>query len=218
MVNNRNNRKISKKVYTLSIAITISIIMLTFSFNWYLNFMREMEIEENIREMQLSMEDSQLEFVYMTNYMKGGCNVLEKAAMDLSEELQENNRKLSRYEKQNEQEFERLKAEHTMIFARLWMMNLELKQECNSSRSTLLYFFDVYSDESAQQGYVLDSVYNQYEEDIFIFPMDAEFDMGIINLLKNEFNITRTPTIIIDETEKLEGLTPKNEIEEILFG
>ena len=46
--------------------------------------------------------------------------------------------------------------------------------------------------------------------------MDAEFDLGIIQILKKEFNVTTTPTIIINEKEKLEGLTPKKKIVEAL--
>ena len=214
-----NNKKISKEVYMLSIVITLSIIILTFSFNWYLNYTREVVIKDNIKDIQLSIEDSQLELFFITNYMKKGeCNILEKSAMEISRELQENNKKLLYYEKTDEREFKRLKAEHVMIFAKLWMMNLRLKENCNSSRSTILYFFDTHSDESAEQGYVLDSLYSQYKNNIFIFPIDAEFNMGIIKLLKSNYNVTVTPTIIVNEEKKFEGLTSKEKIEEALLG
>ena len=96
------------------------------------------------------------------------------------------------------------------------MLNLRIKDQCNSNVSTILYFFDIQSDQSTQQGYVLDSIYNEYNKNLFIFPMDAEFDLGIIKILKEQYNVTKTPTIIVNEKEKFEGLTPKKEIVEVL--
>jgi len=212
-------KKIDTKIYILSTVATCTMIFIIFFISWYLNVMKANEMREKLLDFQLTIEDSQLEMLYIANYMKGDCSVLESGVKTLSERLVENNRKLSGFDSStmSKSEYDRLKAEHILIFAKLWLLYLKMKNECNSNISTILYFFSINSDECIQQGYVLDSLYNKYSENLFIFPIDADFDLGIIKILKERYNVTQTPTIIVNEKIKFVGLTPKDKIEPVLF-
>lgn len=92
------------------------------------------------------------------------------------------------------------------------MFARKIRDECKTNLTTMLYFWDADSAESQQQGFVLDAITNEHGDKVLIIPLDYKFDLGIIKILSKEFKITGTPTIIINEKIKLEGLYSKEDI------
>jgi hypothetical protein len=207
------------RVYIVAAVITAVLVMSGFALNWYFNEVRQADMVQSITELDTSMSESQLELLYVTQFSDEGCGVLEKSRQTTTESLMGVNRELVSTE-QNlilpDWQWNQLKTEQTILYIKLWMLTKEMKNTCDTNVSTILYFFDTSSEASKQQGYVLDSITNQYgAKRVLVVPLDYNFNLGMIKILRVQYNVTSTPTLVINEKTKLEGSVSKAEIVQI---
>ena len=204
---------VNYKIYFTAAVITIILLIFGFTFNWYFTIQREEELKQTFLDLQTSMTESQLELTYLTEY-GGDCSSLEEAVKSTRQTLYIVNKKLETYENYliSDLEFRRNKAEQTILYVKLWLTTLKIKEICETDITTILYFFDVESLESKEQGYVLDAITEQEGDKVIVIPLDFNFDLGIIRILSKEFDVITTPTIIVNEQTKLEGLQSRDQI------
>jgi len=204
------------KIYLTAAVITAALVMSGFALNWYFNEAQQTELARSITSLETSISESQLELLYVTEFSNQGCDVLEESRRGTTETLISANRKLTAAEENTvlpDWEWDHLKTEQTVLYIKLWMLTQKMYEMCNRNISTMLYFFDTTSYASKQQGYVLDSITNEYgAERVLVVPLDYNFDMGIIRILRAQFNVTSAPTIVVNEKTKLEGLNSKADI------
>jgi len=207
---------INKKTYFMAAILTFVVIAGGFGLNWRFNAQREDAIQKNLLSMQSSIAESQLEMDYLIGF-DGGCSLLEEGKKNIAKTLVETNRKLVQYNENaiGGSEIMRLKTDQSVLYVKYWMFTIKMKDICKTNVSTILYFWDV-SPESQQEGYVLDSVSEKYGSGALVIPLDYNFDIGIIKILSRQFNVTKTPAIIINEKTKLEGLVSSAEIEKYI--
>lgn len=203
---------INKKTYLLAAVLTLVIILGGFGLNWIINAQREDAIQKNLLSMQSSMMESQLEMDYLIGFA-GGCSLLEEGKKNIAKTLVETNRKLVQYNENaiGGAEIMRLKTDQSVLYVKYWLFTVKMKDICKTNVSTIMYFWDI-SPESQQQGYVLDSVSERYGSSVLVVPLDYNFDLGIIRILSKQFNVTKAPTIVINEKTKLEGPVSSAEI------
>ena len=83
---------------------------------------------------------------------------------------------------------------------------------------SILYFFSrEFCKICPNQGVILSYFKEIFDEDILIFPIDADLkeDEPIISLLESVYDIVAYPTIIIDETA-YRRIVPKDELGKII--
>ncbi|MFZ3077345.1 MAG: hypothetical protein WA139_02725 [Candidatus Aenigmatarchaeota archaeon] len=207
---------INKKTYLLAAALTFVLISGGFGMNWIINAQREDAIQKSLLNMQSSIAESQLEMDYLIGFA-GGCSLLEEGKKNIAKTLIETNRKLVQYNENTigETEIARLKTDQSVLYVKYWMFAIKMKDICKTNVSTIMYFWDI-SPESQQQGYVLDSISEKYGSSALVIPLDYNFDLGIIKILSRQFNVTKAPTIIINEKTKLEGPVSSAKIEKYI--
>lgn len=208
---------INKKTYLLAAVLTLLLIISGLASNWLFNMQREEIIRKSLLDLQSSISESDLEMNYLMGFVRNGCPLLEEGKKNVAKTLIETNRKLIQYREDviDESEFRRLKTEQSMLYIKYWMFTLKSKESCGTNVSTILYFWDL-SPESQQQGYVLDSLTEKYGSRVLVIPLDYNFDLGIIRILTKQFNVTKTPAVIINEDTKLEGLRSRAQIEKYI--
>lgn len=207
---------VKSKVYVAAAILTAVLVMTGFALNWYLNELRQGSLVRSMTELETSISESQLELLYVNEYSDQACGVLEESRRVTTESLIDTNQNLLKAE-QNlilpDWEWNRLKTEQTILYVELWMLTQKVKDSCDTNVSTILYFFDTASDESKQQGYILDSITNQYgSKKVLVVPLDYNYNIGIIRILRTQFNVSSTPTLVINEETKLEGVASKADI------
>jgi len=206
---------VKAKTYVAAAILTIILVGFAFGINWWWNQQREEALIRDITELQTIMSDTQLELLYVTQFGQG-CDIIAESRGSTATVLEEVNRRLIESEKNiivPDWEWNRLKSEQTMLYVKLWMLTLQMRESCGSNISTILYFYDTVSPESQQQGYVLDSITNQYGTKLVqIVPLDRNSKLGIMRILTKQFNVTTTPTIIIGEETKIEGVISKADL------
>jgi len=88
---------------------------------------------------------------------------------------------------------------------------LEYNEKCNFSFNTIMFFYSNnpgYAEDSEDLGKLLDSVYSRNTENVRIYSFDVDLDSGIIEKLKEKYNINKAPTVVVNQ--KVSLFKPKN--------
>ncbi len=109
---------------------------------------------------------------------------------------------------------------YQLIQIRTWLLLKDFKKECNTNQSIILFFYTnnedkpVEKDLSEKQGLILDELYTRYPDRIAIFAFEININNSALNALKSIYNVSKSPTLIIDE-RYYEGLISSKELENI---
>jgi len=101
----------------------------------------------------------------------------------------------------------------------LWVNSIKLKEKCNSSFDTLVYFYEYDSKnlntKSEQQAFSskLSEIKSNMGNRIILIPIAGNLNMSSINYLMRVYNVTSLPAIIINEKFKIDSLEGLKEIE-----
>ncbi len=94
----------------------------------------------------------------------------------------------------------------------------KIKEECNENVITILFFYSnnpEYVGLSENEGIVLGFIKKKYGNDkIKVYSLDIDLDLQSISYLKERYNITRIPSLVIEN--EVYGYLEKEELEEII--
>src|SRR3989338_3174966 len=109
--------------------------------------------------------------------------------------------RLEDYEKTNTVSND-LKLQYTTASLQTWIIAKGVYGKCNTTLIPVLYFYSKNCSECIEQGKQLDEVQRNVANETakaIVFTVDLEAPDPVILRLKNHYNITRTPAIIINE-------------------
>ena len=113
----------------------------------------------------------------------------------------------------SEKSYTELKREYIISQMRYWLLNKKIKESCPAKHVSVLYFYsNEECDDCGPQGTILSYLKEKLKDRLLIFSLDADFvDEPMINILKETYNITETPSIVIEE-EVFNNLVNKEDI------
>lgn len=88
-----------------------------------------------------------------------------------------------------------LEYEHFLLVRRL-------NQQCNGTYVTALFIYSNDEDdesESERMGFILSTLKNEYPAQLMVYSFDYYLESELITRLRDEYNVTRAPVVIIDE-------------------
>ena len=91
----------------------------------------------------------------------------------------------------------------------------QLKEDCDLQNDVILYFYMPDDSTSELQGYVLDNLVQASNGTLDVFSINKDFDDPAIESLTIYYNITSSPTLVINGKVK-EGYTNYLGIQKIL--
>lgn len=174
--------------------------------------------EEKINSLQNKMEDIQLQYIYLnildnkTDCEFGSILLDEttKELWDISKELTSEKSSIPKEDMQN------IEKKYFLLSAKAWILNSYINRNCEQDSIPILYFYSVKNRDCEIQGKILDDLQDsEFKNKIRVFVMNIESEEKIVQTIKKTYNITVTPTLIINE-KKYERLTEKNTLEQIL--
>lgn len=111
---------------------------------------------------------------------------------------------------------ELLRKQYVISLMRYWFFSEVQENQCNITTPRVLFFFDG-SEQSREQGRVLDYLVYKSNQSITIFAFNTEWQEPIVRLLISNYQVNTTPALIINGT-KYEGLQGREALQEILCG
>ncbi|MCX6775053.1 MAG: thioredoxin family protein [DPANN group archaeon] len=209
----------SVKKYLMITSFIIAIVLFFAGLGLGLAFdkMRTSEIDTLMTKNQIDMESFLLQQQLLSNNLDAAtCNLAKTKFIELQAKRAEIGQKLDTYSTKviSQTELDNLKRKHIILSVNSMIMLDSLKTDCGfANLDAILFFYASQDSESTRQGLVLDEVYNRFPDAVVIFAFDANFEQEpLIDFLKAKYNITTTPTVIINDKPKHEGLTSVDEI------
>ncbi|MFH8080558.1 MAG: hypothetical protein QXO84_01625 [Candidatus Aenigmatarchaeota archaeon] len=201
-----------KKAYLFAAILSMILYLLGIYTGILLQKNVEASIERRLKEIEKNIENTQLEYLYISNFgEKIPCNSLKMMVDETNKRLWDIGKELEKLES-NESKFMETKKQYMLLSVRAWMLNVYLKERCKDDSLILLYFYSIPCDDCIKQGKILDDVRdNIFKERMKVFVLDAGLGLPIIDTIKKSYNVTTTPFIVF-ENKTFSGLTSKEEI------
>jgi hypothetical protein len=207
MVNGTYKRKISKGRFLLALFLTSLVFLLGLLVGHTLTLDRTDYLEKVAYKQKLDYESLQLQSLYLDLSTKGNesniasCSIFNSILESSLTDVADAQAKVDFYILEgNEKSYTELKRDYALAQIRYWLLNERIKEDCKSKHVSLLYF---YSNEDCvecgPQGTILNYLKEKLKDKLLVFSLDADFTSEpMINILTQTYNITKIPTLVIE--------------------
>lgn len=108
--------------------------------------------------------------------------------------------RVEEYEKNNPltPEYIALKKQYTDLSLKTWILSKDYSTNCDNNFIHGIYFYSKDCKNCIKQGMELDKLQKNFNEKIIILTIDLKSNNTIIKFLKEQYNLTSTPAMIIN--------------------
>lgn len=174
------------------------------------------EITMFIKNSELNTESYLIEQELIGTVDKNNCDLSKARINDISSQLVLLGRKLTAADTKesiDKTEYSFLKLKYHLMQIKTYLLFYNLNQECNIKSPVILYFYGDDGGLSQQQGRILDKIVEDYDAKVFAIEYNYSKELSFLELY---YNITKTPSLIVNYNIKKEGITGYNKIQEIV--
>ncbi len=205
-----------KKITSTAFLITVLIFLIIFGVSLIFENSRTEEIRKSFAETDVLWNDARFFSEFAANASADDCVSLIEENRKLGDRIYNEGLKIETYENANKLTDEILteKKRYALLDLQFWKNSIEIKKKCNSSFSTVVYFysqFDETNEQKVDNMILLDFKQRCGPKTIYItFPADME--LSSINLIKTLYNVSSIPSVVIDEKTVLSGVLSMEEL------
>jgi len=198
----------------LAVIVSVALIfLLGIIFGYFLTNKNLKEFKRTQEELKNEFLNMELENMLISEFP---CNI---PVEEIGSKRSELGKRLDSLEKslgKNSEDLIALKQEYSSLSIKQWVFINQLEKKCKRNITMILFFYSNKdnTEESENQGLILDYFYEKHRDNVMIFALDFDLDNVGIKILKNVFNVTKTPTLIVNNI-KVEGLTSNEMLERL---
>lgn len=205
-------------------ALVLVVFILGVLFSNMMDDRRYEKLQNEVRDNSIQIESRQLQLSYLKSSEVQSCSALQTGLSDIIRSYNDRLGKVQAFQKNSifkEKQFKDTKHQYTLSGIRYWMYTQELRRKCDYNATTVLFFTENLfgnsdCDDCTGIGAELSIIKKKYEDQFLLFTIPTSLDDGAVNALENQYNITKTPTLIINGEKKLEGFQNKSSIEKAM--
>ncbi len=214
----------TKHAFWQALIFTIIIFGIGLLMGFFLENSRSDKIESNLLNSEINLLDQQIRDRGI-NQFNISCGDTKQSTFLFADKIYDEARQLEEYDSKSKfsDTLKILHKRYDLLRMILWMESIEMKEKCNEDYHTIVYLFDYASDnintkaEQASISKVLIDIKNKYGNRILLIPIAANLDLESVNLVKEKYNISKAPIIIIDEKTVITELPTFNKLEKAIF-
>jgi hypothetical protein len=149
------------------------------------------------------LESIKFQQLYLSSNQELGCGFAIASLKELHNEFQyfweKLPDKLEVYDKYYpiDEEYENIKRKYMEVSIKAWLLSLSVKDKCGESVVPILYFYSGDCEKCIEQGYILDNIRN--DTNAITYTVDLDLDLEAINIIKETYNITKVPSLLIND-------------------
>ncbi|MBN1644726.1 hypothetical protein JW851_01630 [Candidatus Woesearchaeota archaeon] len=173
------------------------------------------EINKIIRNSELSTESYLIEQELFKDFDKN-CELSKIRLSSLSKELWRLGKLLaSQTAKQDlgEYNYDFLKKKYHLMQIKTFILYHELQDECNIKDNIILFYFSRNDPDSLTQGKILDQIVEDFN--VQVFAVERAYAPELV-FLEQYYDISESPSLVIDYSVKKQGLTSYEELKRLL--
>ena len=203
-----------KHLFMVTFFVTAMIFIIGILLGMKFDDMRADNGNELLVQASLDAESYVVQSDFLNAFGSKSCSVMEPRFDALQFELANLGEKLTDYDSKKmaeTQTFYNLKKKYFIQEASALVLTKKLVDECSPSSMNIIYFYKIDDPESLKQGYALDKLF-ELKNNTHIFSFDVDFDEPTLNMLKEFYNVTEAPTIVINFEEVHKGFISYGEL------
>ncbi len=211
-------RELNRKRYFIAALLTLFVFVLGLLLGLVIEGKRVQYIESVNRIEKLDYSSLQLQYAYIDQLsQEKNCDAVSKTFESSVKSLIETSERLENYEQNsnlNKEDLHTLKREYILAQLNYWLLAQRTKKICDRDLVTILYFYSVDKEcpDCEEQAFILTYLKNEFKDKLLIFALDSTYvDEPMIEMLKNQYGITKYPTLVI-EGHVFEDLVSKNDL------
>lgn len=206
--------EIKKYRYVAAIVLTLLVFSLGVLTSNLADDKRQSGLQNQLQDDTTDIQSKQL----LMRYLEGeeSCEIRQEGLTQIIEGYNSRLERVQSYEKQSffqEDQFRSIRRSYVLSGIEYWMFAEETDEECQSYNTNTVLFFTSENCESCdQQGETLSDIKRIYGEEVLIFSVYSDLDDSMINLLEEQYNISDTPALVINENVTLREVQPRQNI------
>lgn len=209
-------RSLRRGRYIIAFFLTAAMFVIGILLGFLISDMRSSNVADMSRVQRLDYEGLQLQYLYISSFVQQKNCAAAMTALDKNlNDLEMTRYKLEAYISipvGNNNELNLLKREYLQAEVRYWLLFKQTENVCKKDAVPVLYFYSTTNcNNCPAQGTILTFLKDQLKERLLVFALDSDFNEPVLNMLKDSYNITSTPSLVIQD-ETYEGLRTKEEL------
>jgi hypothetical protein len=219
--------KIRRKLNVARILLALVITVLVFSLGVTLGYVIDSErvrwSERESSRQRVDYESLQWQYLYLstTESREQTCLVLHTALEDSVANLGYSLDKMQSYQQMtqiNDADYELLARSYALNNLKYWLLATKTKSECGGEYVIILYFFSEKACSiCSDQGVILTYYKKIYGDRLLVFPINIDMEKSepAIKTVKNVYNVTTLPAIVVEQ-ERYDGVVDSDRLGEII--
>ncbi|MCX6750748.1 MAG: hypothetical protein NTZ83_04780 [Candidatus Pacearchaeota archaeon] len=217
----------SKNAFWQALVVTIFVFIAGLVLGFYIELSNVNKSDLLIRGSEVDFLDQQIKVSSLSSDVNFNCENARRNLFEFADQIYVDATKFEEEDAQSkltENQRDILHKRYDLLRVNLWLESLKLRNRCNESFHTLLYFFDysspdinIRSEQRILSLVLLDLKY-KYPNEILLLPIAANMNLDSVDMIKENYNISRSPSLIIDESLVLDSLVTSDELKKEVFG
>lgn len=174
------------------------------------------EIEIFIKNNELNTESYLIEQELIESFEQESCELANARIQSLGDDLWKIGKSLSpedAEERLGSENYHFLKRKYHLMQIRTYILQYKLQQNCNNTKSVVLFYYSRNDEDSKKQGEILDNLVDEYGISVFAIEYNYSDEL---RFLEEHYSISGTPALVIDYGKQFKGLTPYSRIESLI--
>ncbi len=205
-----------KKLTGTAFLITVLVFILIIGVSLIFENIRTEEIRKSFAETDVLWNDARFFNEYITNASESECEYLIEENRNLGDRIYGEGLKIETYENANKLTDAILteKKRYALLDLQFWKNSIEIRKRCGSEFATVIYFYSQFNSTADQK--LMDRILFDFKQrcgaaTVYI-TMPSDMDLSSVNLIKTYYNITKIPSVLINEKTPLTGVASLDEL------
>lgn len=195
--------EIKKYRYIAAIVLTVIIFSLGVLTSNLADDQRQSQLQDRLQEDTTDLQSKQLMVRYLDD--RDACGLRQRGLTEIVEDYNDRLERVESYEEDSffqGTEFKSIRRSYVLAGIEYWMFAEETKEDCEDyNPNTVLFFTEESCDNCDVQGETLSDIKRIYGEEVLIFSVYTDIDDGMVDLLKEQYNISESPALVINENQ-----------------
>lgn len=204
-----------KRLYLTTLLLLIIIFVIGVIIGHFFSNPELREINKIVRNSELTTESYLIEQELFAGFDKN-CELSKIRLSSLSSELWRLGKLLASPTAEEElgaENYDFLKRKYHLMQIKTFVLYHKLKKECDTGDTVILFYYSRDDQDSFEQGKILDKLVEEFSIQVFAIERDYSKEL---KFLEQYYDITVSPSLIIDYDVKEEGLIGYKELKKAI--